>query len=99
MRTLINNEKETHQSDIETQMETIRKDSRSCSFGNIQLLLLFDLFCCREKESVISFVHDHQHFSHGKCFIKCHFWFSAKICNRLKMSTKIKTLQYNSNLN
>lgn len=56
----MNNEKETHQSDIETQMETIRKDSRSCSFGNIQLLLLFDPFCCREKESGISFVHDHQ---------------------------------------
>lgn len=50
MMTQINNEKGTHRFDIETQMETIRKGSRSCFFGNIQLLLLSDLFCCRDNE-------------------------------------------------
>ncbi len=54
MMTLINNEKGTHQFDIETQMETIRKGSRSCFFGNILLLLLSDLFCCRDNEMSIT---------------------------------------------
>lgn len=46
--------KATHRSDREIQTETTGKGFRSCSFGNIQLLLLTDLFCW-EKQSGICF--------------------------------------------
>lgn len=42
--------KATHRSDREIQTETTEKGFRTCSFGNIQLLLLTDLFCCKQNE-------------------------------------------------